>query len=345
MDAVGGAFARWNSRRAAALALVMAVLVMAVAWPLGAAAQVTPDAGTAPPSADAGAPTPTAGDPDAGTAPRAPEEPASEPTDGGAAAGGTTPPPTTGATTSGTGTTGTTTTTGTATTTGTPTRTGTTTGSTGGTATPRQTARTDASRAPRREEAMEDEEALEEEEGRIRFMYLEASAGMSWINLAVINQDNFIPEFETLKGTGFAVGGGAGFFLSFITLGLQAEYANHDGFDVGVVALDLGIRIPTPHIEPYLRVGVGYAWLFNLDGPMWPSDVGSIRGVCADVGLGFDFMITELVAVGIGVDAAVFNVRRAGVTGAPRVGMVVLEEDGDAVGVQVSALAQLNLHF
>ncbi len=339
MDAVGGAFARWVSRRAAALALMMAV-----AWPLGATAQVTPDAGTAPPSADAGAPVPTAGDPDAGTAtPRTPEELESEPPDTGAGAAGTTPPPsdgeTSGTTTSTTSRTSTSGTTGAATTTGT--------AGTAGTTTPRQTAQTDASRAPRREEALgdDDEEALEEEEeDRFRFAYLEASAGMSWINLAVINQDNFVPEFETMKGTGFAVGGGAGFFLSFVTLGLQAEYANHDGFDVGVVALDLGIRIPTPHIEPYLRVGIGYAWLFNLDRPVW-DDVGSIRGVCADIGLGFDFMITSLVAIGIGVDAAVFNVRRAGTSGAPMVASVVLEEDGDAVGIQVSALAQLNLHF
>lgn len=310
---------------------------MAVAWPLGASAQqLPPDAGTAPPS-DAGTPVPAA--PDAGAAqPRTPEEmepdAGAEPSAGTTTAtGGTTsaPPPSTTPTP--------------APSTSTPPP---STGSTTAAPSTRQAAATDASRAPRRDEralGADGEAAAEEEEDRFRFMYLEASAGMSWINLAVINQDNFIPEFETLKGTGFAVGGGAGFFISFLTLGLQAEYANHDGFDVGVVALDLGIRIPTPHIEPYLRAGIGYAWLFNLDGPMWPMDVGSIRGVCADIGLGFDFMITNLLAVGIGVDAAVFNVRRSGVSGAPNVGMVVLEEDGDAVGVQVSALAQINLHF
>lgn len=340
MEAVGGAFARWVSRSGVTLALVMAV-----AWPLGAKAQSTPDAGTAPPS-DAGT-TPATGDPDAGTAqPRTPEELDEEPADGAAGTDAPSTPSTTSAaaTDGGTATTG-----GTegSTTTTSEGSTGTTSTTTGSTTTPRRAAETDASRAPRRQSPADDEEAEdeEEEEDRFRFAYLEVSGGMSWINLAVINQDNFIPEFETLKGTGFAVGGGAGFFLSFVTLGLQAEYANHDGFDVGVVALDLGIRIPTPHIEPYLRVGVGYAWLFNLDGMMWPADVGSIRGVCADIGLGFDFMITHLIAVGIGVDAALFNVRRSGVSGAPRVGTVVLEEDGDAVGVQVSALAQLNLHF
>jgi hypothetical protein len=342
MEAVG-AVTRWVSRSGVTLALAMAVL-----WPTGASAQIAPDAGTAPP-ADAGVPSPATEDPDAGTAqPRTPDE-LEEPEEDGAA--GTDAPSDTGdAGSAASGTTAATpTTAGSTSTTGgtTESSTGTTTpGTTATTTTPRQTARTDASRAPRRPAPADDEEAEdeEEEEDRFRFAYLEVSGGMSWINLAVINQDNFVPEFDTMKGTGFAVGGGAGFFLSFVTLGLQAEYANHDGFDVGVVALDLGIRIPTPFIEPYLRVGIGYAWLFNLDRPVW-DDVGSIRGVAADVGLGFDFMITPLVAVGIGVDAAVFNVRRSGTSGAPEVGMVVLEDDGDAVGVQVSALAQLNLHF
>lgn len=333
MEAGSGAFARWFSRGGIVLALLTGAP--------SAFAQIAPDAGTNP---DAGGPVPAAGDPDAGVAqpqtpPELEEQPAEDVADEAPSAGSSGTPPATGTTTSEPATTraGTSTiATSNATSTNQPRSTGTT---------ARDAAATDASRAPRRSPAVdEDATEEEEEEDRFRFAYLEVSGGLSWINLAVINQDNFVPEFDTMKGTGFAVGGGAGFFLSFVTLGLQAEYANHDGFDVGVVALDLGIRIPTPFIEPYIRVGVGYAWLFNLDRPIW-SDIGSIRGVCADVGLGFDFMITKLLALGIGVDAAVFNVRRSGTSGAPRVGMVVLEEDGDAVGIQVSALAQLNLHF
>jgi len=319
---VGRAFVRWVSG-----AGVTVVFLVGVA---GAQAQ---DAGTNPP--DAATPAPAASDPDAGTAqPRTPQEldepePAEE-TD--------TPPSSTASGSSPTGTRPT------------PTPTATTTTPTE-TTTPRRAAATNASRAPRRRPAaVPTDDEPEEEEDRFRFAYLEASVGYSWINMAVIKQENFVPEFQTLEGSGFAVGGGAGFFISFVTLGLQAEWANHNGFDVGTVSLDLGIRIPTPFIEPYLRAGLGYVWLFDLEAsdPMtgdqlW-TEAPSIRGVVVDIGLGFDFMITPLVAVGIGADVALFNVSRSG--GNPtNPGMVTLEDDGDAVGVQVSALAQLNLHF
>ncbi|MAQ17409.1 MAG: hypothetical protein CMN30_21765 [Sandaracinus sp.] len=217
--------------------------------------------------------------------------------------------------------------------------------------TPRDAARTDAPAAPRRAAPAErtEDDAEEEDDDRFRFAYLEVAAGYSWINLGVIKQEDFVPEFQRVSGNGFALGGGAGFFISFLTLGVQAEWANHDGFDVGTVALDLGIRIPTPFIEPYIRAGVGYAWLFNLEGtdasgePLW-VDTPSIRGVAVDVGLGFDFMITELVAIGIGVDVALFNVSRDGGT-VTDPAMVTLEDHGDAVGIQVSSFIQLNLHF
>lgn len=333
MDAVVGGVDRWGSRRVVALAFMTAV-----AWSPGVSAQRTPDPGAASPAAGADLPGQAPAGPDA-AADGSPAEPESEEADG--ASGTSAPGANSGTPATGSGPTATRTPRASAT------MATSAAGATTSRATPsRRAAEPGASRAPRRGDQTSDEARGEDEaeEDRLRFAYLEVSGGMSWINLAVINQDNFVPEFETMKGTGFAVGAGAGFFLSFVTLGVQAEYANHDGFDVGVVALDLGIRIPTPHIEPYLRVGVGYAWLFNLDRPIW-AEVGSIRGVCADIGFGFDFMITPLIAIGVGVDTALFNVRRSGTRGAPMVGSVVLEESGDAVGVQVSALLQLNLHF
>ncbi len=187
-----------------------------------------------------------------------------------------------------------------------------------------------------------DEEADEGRHNRFRLFYLEASAGFSWIKLGLIRENNLVPEIERVDDSGFAVGGGAGFFVSFLTLGVQGEVAMHDRFNFGTVTLDLGIRIPTPHLEPYLRVGIGYAWIFNSS--LLPVDV-TIRGVVADIGLGFDYMISPLVAIGIGADASLFNVRRAGVSGVPVPTSIDLTEDGDAIGVQISALAQLSLHF
>lgn len=178
---------------------------------------------------------------------------------------------------------------------------------------------------------------------RRRFFYIEASGGYSWVKLGLMREDNLIPDIVRLDESGVAFGGGAGFFVSFITLGVQAEVAMHDSFNLGTVLLDLGIRLPTKHLEPYLRFGIGYAWLFNNS--LIPGMDLTIRGVAANFGIGFDYMISPLVAIGIGGDATVFNVRRNGISGAPVITNVDLSEEGDAVGLQVSVLGQLSLHF
>jgi len=189
----------------------------------------------------------------------------------------------------------------------------------------------------------EDDETDVGRHNRLRLFYLEFSGGYSWVKLGLLREDNLVPDIARLDESGFTVGGGLGFFISFVTLGVHGQMARHDSFDLGTVLLSLGIRLPTRHLEPYLRVGLGYAWLFNND--LIPGQSMNIRGVAANLGFGFDYMISPLVAIGVGADATVFNVRRGGVSGAPIISNIDLSEEGDAVGVQISALVQLSLHF
>lgn len=178
---------------------------------------------------------------------------------------------------------------------------------------------------------------------RRRFFYLEASAGYSWVNLGLVRETNLVADIERLKDTGYAFEVGAGFFVSFITLGIQAEVAMHSNFSLGTVLLDLGIRLPTKHLEPYFRFGIGYAWLFNSN--LIPNVNETIRGVAANLGIGFDYMVSPLFAIGVGADATLFNVRRAGISGVPSPINVDLSDEGDAIGLQITALVQLSLHF
>lgn len=189
----------------------------------------------------------------------------------------------------------------------------------------------------------EDDDADVGRHNRLRVFYLELSGGYSWVKLGLLRETNLVPDVTRLNESGYTVGGGLGFFISFVTLGVQAQVARHDSFDLGTVMLDLGIRLPTRHLEPYFRFGIGYAWLFNNN--IIPGMSLDVRGVAANLGFGFDYMITPLIAIGVGADATLFNVRRAGVNGAPIITSIDLSEDGDAVGVQISALAQLSFHF
>jgi hypothetical protein len=196
------------------------------------------------------------------------------------------------------------------------------------------------------ESALDEDETTDDGVGRHnrrRFFYLEASAGYSWVKLGLIRENNLVPDVERLNDTGYAIEGGAGFFVSFITLGIQAEVAMHSNFNLGTVLLDLGIRLPTKHLEPYFRFGIGYAWLFNSN--LIPGVNETIRGVAANLGIGFDYMVSPLFAIGVGGDATLFNVRRSGVNGVPAITDIDISEEGDAIGLQISALVQLSLHF
>ena len=51
------------------------------------------------------------------------------------------------------------------------------------------------------------------------------------------------------------------------------------------------------------------------------------------------------VAIGVGGDDTLFNVRRYGVNGVPAITDIDISEEGDAIGLQISALVQLSLHF
>lgn len=207
--------------------------------------------------------------------------------------------------------------------------------------------------APALDEAATEEAAPPEEvEERTRRFYVEVSGGYTWINLAQIRENNLIPEPELMKTQGPAVGGGAGLFWHALTLGAQAELSFHDFFNLGTLAFDIGFRIPTPHVEPYFRAGFGYAWMWNIDPQglgfeMGTGDIPTIHGIVFDLGFGLDVMITDLIAIGVGVDAAGFSLRRKADSLASAIPDPSFDElePGDALGVQISALAQLSLHF
>ena len=183
----------------------------------------------------------------------------------------------------------------------------------------------------------------DEDSERKRRFYLEASAGYNWVHIEAINQDNFLPAGTASADHGAAVGGGFGFFVGAFTLGGQMEWAMHSNFDLGTVALDIGFRIPSPHVEPYFRIGGGYAWMANV--AVSGLELGNVHGGLIDVGAGFDFQINDLVAIGAGADFAFFLMRRGGIIGGIDTGNIDTTLDGTAVGYQISVLGSVSLHF
>jgi hypothetical protein len=211
---------------------------------------------------------------------------------------------------------------------------------TGAPMTPAMRARSQPPTAP--QQALEPES----ETGRKRLFYVDISAAYTWIDLGQFRQTNLVPDIVRVSGNGYGFAGGAGVQVLFLTLGLQGEWARYPGFDLGTVGVDVGFRLPVPVVHPYFRVGVGYAWLTHLVDTTIDQSIQGVTGLSADAGLGLDIAVNDLFAFDVGFDAAVLHVRRDPLDGFGDFSSDwTPDEDGEAVGLQLTLHAGINLRF
>lgn len=203
---------------------------------------------------------------------------------------------------------------------------------------------TRAAPPPSREPAPTTDEDEDEDEDSWGVFYLQALAGYSFANVVQFSQENFVPEATDLQGSGLYGGLGLGFRLYWITLGAQATLASYFGFEIGTAGLDVALHLPIPVVQPYLRVGIGYAWMGDADytDPMLSQT--DVYGYAIDAGLGLDIKLARFLSLGAGFDAAFLNMTRQSLSDGNVTG-VDIQEDGDAVGLQIRLHAQLTLHI
>lgn len=190
----------------------------------------------------------------------------------------------------------------------------------------------------------QDPEEDEDDEDSWGVFYLQALGGYSFANVVQFSQENFVPEATELSGSGLFGGVGAGFRIYWITLGAQATLASYFGFELGTVGLDIGLHLPVPVVQPYLRVGIGYAWMGDADytDPMLSRT--DVYGYAIDAGLGLDIKLARFLSLGAGFDAAFLNMTRQALTDGNVTG-VDIQDEGDAVGLQIRLHAQLTFHI
>ena len=219
--------------------------------------------------------------------------------------------------------------------------------SAGAGATSSSTRRTTTGASQPREQVLADDsdpDEEEEDEDSWGVFYLQALGGYSFANVVQFSQENFVPEATELSGSGLFGGVGAGFRIYWITLGAQATLASYFGFELGTVGLDVGLHLPIPVVQPYLRVGIGYAWMGDADytDPMLSRT--DVYGYAIDAGLGLDIKLARFLSLGAGFDAAFLNMTRQALSDGNVTG-VDIQEDGDAVGLQIRLHAQLTFHI
>lgn len=198
-------------------------------------------------------------------------------------------------------------------------------------------------RAPEGEEEEEDEDSW-------GVFYLQLLGGYSYADIISIRQTNFLPETERLEGSGFFGGAGLGFRLKILTLGAQATLASYapgadDGFELGTVIGTIALHLPVPGIQPYFRIGAGYAWMGKANYSAPGISETRVYGFVVEGGFGVDFKLARAISIGLGVDAAYLNLGRQSASELGMIDDVNFEEDGDAVGYQIRGHVHLTFHI
>ena len=174
---------------------------------------------------------------------------------------------------------------------------------------------------------------------------VEIPGGYSFVNIVQFDSSNFNPEAERLEGSGIVGGLALVFRLYWLTIGARASIASYFGFEIGTAGIDLALHFPIPGVQPYIRAGFGYAWMGDAD-YMDPSlSTTDVYGFELDVGAGLDIKLGRVVSLGAGFDAVFLNMTRQGISMAGSAGSVDLEENGDAVGLQMRIHAHLTFHI
>jgi hypothetical protein len=200
-------------------------------------------------------------------------------------------------------------------------------------------------------------EAAEEEDGDGRdvdYLWIEVEGGVSDANLVAFTDSNFVsaaaggtPLFQEVRGTGPFVGAGLGFRIFVFSIGARATYANYQNFDLGTLGGELTIRLPIPVIEPYARVGFGYAWQgqANYANPAMSST--SVYGWSFDAALGLDVYLVEWFTIGAGIGLNLLNMSRQRDPTMPCMGPTDIcpGNPGDAVGYQLRGFVQVGFRF
>lgn len=208
-----------------------------------------------------------------------------------------------------------------------------------------ETTATTTSQAAPHDAAAEEEE--DEDEDHREWFWLEASAGYSWINLAQINSEDFTSEPDLLQGSGFIFEGGLGIEFSILQIGVTSSYASYEHFSIVTAELDATLVIPIPIIEPFLRVGFGYAHMGQVEVAMMGAtpEKARIRGIGIDVGAGLDIHLADAFQLGFAFDASFLNLQRQKVTELGTISNVDFTQTGNAVGLQLNGSVRVTFQF
>ena len=175
------------------------------------------------------------------------------------------------------------------------------------------------------------------------FFYLEAETGFQYTSLESLSvKRNVVPGIVRREDVGGILGAAAGVRLLFLTLGPRVRVGQFQDWDLWTLALELGWRVPIGALEPYMRIGGGYARLGRaFDAVRGNRGSVTIQGYTARLTAGADYFITPAFTFGASVAGEVVGMYRPGLDWNDE----VYKLDGTSAGVAVTGTLGLGLHL
>ena len=191
--------------------------------------------------------------------------------------------------------------------------------------------------------ALKETATPKKDEQRWDFFYLEAESGFQYTSLESLSvKRNVVPTAVRREDVGGLIGAAAGFKLLFLTLGPRVRLARFHDWDLWTAALELGWRAPLGAVEPYLRIGGGYARLGRaFEAVQGNRGSVTIQGYTARLMVGVDYYLTPAFTFGASVAGEVVGMYRPGLDW----GDEVYKLDGTSAGVALTGTLGLGLHL
>jgi hypothetical protein len=200
-------------------------------------------------------------------------------------------------------------------------------------------------------------------------VFVEVAGGPTFLTLlAVRGSRSAFPNMLSFSGWGPGTRVTVGLHALVFSLGVQAYWTHLAGdgsvlnpssdaqvgadgnFSLFTTTLVGALRLPLGRVEPSFRLGMGYARMSGFASSAatgLPNAVAT--GWTVQAGLGFDVRVWRRLLVGLGVDAAVANVRRSGLSGSDCSGSnpfcAELQQDGDAIALMVFPYLSVSGHL
>lgn len=193
-------------------------------------------------------------------------------------------------------------------------------------------------------------------------IWIELFGGASYVDLRAIDTRNYLPEFVRLSGWGPSGGAAIGFRYEFFSAGVRAALARYDVsdattpdavFDVGTALVEVKLALPIPIVQPFVRVGFGFAWHgdSNVEDAwemgMAPSNFETtVFGWVFEAAVGLDIYLVHWFSIGAAFSIDLLNMSRQSWDEEPTNPTdVSFRDPGDAVGVQARAHGAATFHF